>query len=44
MKKVRKTARSARWNRMKGKGLIGAGLGAAAYGVYKINKDRNREK
>lgn len=44
MKKVRKTARSARWNRMKGKGLIGAGIATTAYGVYKINKDRNREK
>lgn len=44
MKKVRKTARSARWNRMKGKGLISAGLGAAALGAYKLNKRVKRNK
>lgn len=44
MMKVRKTARSAKWNRMKGKGLIGAGLGIAALGAYKLNKQIKRNK
>lgn len=44
MMKVRKTARSAKWNKMKGKGLIGAGLGIAALGAYKLNKQIKRNK
>ena len=44
MMKVRKTARSAKWNKMKGKGLIGAGLGVAALGAYKLNKQIKRNK
>ena len=44
MMKVRKTARSAKFNRIKGKGAIGLGIGATALGAYKLNKQIKRNK
>ena len=44
MMKVRKTARSAKFNRIKGKAAIGLGIGAAALGAYKLNKQIKRNK
>ena len=44
MMKVRKTARSAKFNRIKGKGAIGLGIGAAALGAYNLNKQIKRNK
>ena len=44
MMKVRKTARSAKFNRIKGKAAIGLGIGATALGAYKLNKQIKRNK
>lgn len=44
MMKVRKTARSAKWNRIKGKAAIGLGIGAAALGAYKLSKQIKRNE
>lgn len=44
MMKVRKTSRSAKFNRIKGKGAIGLGMGATALGAYKLNKQIKRNK
>lgn len=44
MMKVRKTARSAKFNKIKGKGAIGLGIGATALGAYKLNKQIKRNK
>ena len=44
MRKVRKTARSAKFNKMKGKAAIGLGIGAAALGAYKLGKQIKKER
>ena len=44
MMKVRKTARSAKFNKIKGKAAIGLGIGATALGAYKLNKQIKRNK
>lgn len=44
MRKVRKTSRSAKFNKMKGKAAIGLGIGATALGAYKLNKQIKRNK
>lgn len=44
MRKVRKASRSAKWNKAIGKSAIGLGLGAAALGAYKLNKQIKRNK
>jgi hypothetical protein len=44
MMKVRKTSRSAKFNKIKGKAAIGLGIGAAALGAYKLNKQIKRNK
>ena len=44
MMKVRKTARSAKFNRIKGKAAIGLGIGATALSAYKLNKQIKRNK
>lgn len=44
MMKVRKTARSAKWNRIKGKAAIGLGIGATALGAYKLSKQIKRNE
>lgn len=43
MRDVRKASRSAKWNKVKGKGLLGVGLGTAAYGLYKMRKDNKKD-
>ena len=44
MMKVRKAARSAKFNRIKGKAAIGLGIGATALGAYRLNKQIKRNK
>lgn len=44
MMKVRKTSRSAKFNKIKGKGAIGLGIGAAALGAYKLSKQIKRNE
>jgi hypothetical protein len=44
MRKVRKTARSAKFNKMKGKAAIGLGIGTAALGAYKLGKQIKKER
>jgi CTP-dependent riboflavin kinase len=44
MRKVRKASRSAKWNKAIGKSAIGLGIGAAALGAYKLNKQIKRNK
>lgn len=42
--KTRKLIRSSKWNKAKGKAAIGLGIGAAALGAYKLNKQIKRNK
>ena len=42
--KTRKLIRSSKWNKAKGKGAIGLGIGATALGAYKLNKQIKRNK
>ena len=44
MRKVRKTSRSAKFNKMKGKAAIGLGIGAATLGAYKLGKQIKKER
>ena len=43
MRDVRKASRSAKWSKAKGKGLLGIGLGTAAYGLYRMRKDSKKD-
>jgi biopolymer transport protein ExbB/TolQ len=44
LRRVRRVSRSAKFNRLKGKGLLGTGMAVAGIGTYKLlkNKDKNK--
>ena len=44
LRRVRRVSRSAKFNRLKGKGLLGTGMAVAGMGTYKLlkNKDKNK--
>lgn len=44
LRRVRRVSRSAKFNRLKGKGLLGTGIAVAGMGTYKLlkNKDKNK--